>query len=83
MTETSGVRREIRKVIHLLEEYMKGIALARHEAVNGWFKHFRILQEQFRNHILKYYTVFSDVAANVTQLCLMMGYSTFDVDYRD
>ena len=64
------------------DEHMKTVARARHEAVNGWFKRFGILKQQFRHRKELHHLVFGAVA-NITQLSIMLGHSPFDVEYFD
>ena len=68
--------------LHNLDQYIKKLARACHEAVNGWFKHFGILQQQFHHNVHLHYEVFGAVA-NIVQLLIMMGHTPFDVEYRD
>jgi len=61
-------------------DQMKHGALARHEAINGLFKNFNILNDRFRSPVEKHCVVFNAVA-NVTQLSIMMGHGTWDIEH--
>jgi hypothetical protein len=59
------------------------VARARHETVNGRFKHWNVLRNMYRHDRNNHYMCFGAVAA-ITQIELQTGMPLFDVDdYKD
>ena len=63
-------------------ERMKGIARARHETVNKRFKEYGCLKNKWRHERSKHHIVMG-ACANMTQLKIQKGKSTFPVKYDD
>ena len=64
------------------DQYMKAVARARHECINGLFKQYGCLSNCFRHHRTKHGQVFTAVA-NITQAKLLLEKPAFQVDYDD
>jgi hypothetical protein len=64
------------------DQWMKAVARARHERVNGLLKDFGVLKNCFRHHRAKHGSVFM-ACANVTQAKLQLEEPTFQVQYDD
>ena len=64
------------------DQYMKAVARARHECVNGLFKKFRVLETCFRHHRTKHGMVLTAVA-NIIQAKIQLEKPVFQVNYDD
>ena len=64
------------------DQYMKGVARARHETVNRLFKNWGILERRFRHRVDLHGRVFVAVA-NLVQASLQLEEPTFQVNYYD
>jgi hypothetical protein len=68
--------------INNLEQRMMGLARARHETVNGKFKLFRALSDEWR-HTLEKHSLALRAAAVVTQIYLAKGQYSFAVPWDE
>jgi hypothetical protein len=64
------------------DQHMKATERARHKVVNSRTKLFTILKQKFRHHRRKHGMYFK-AAANLTQLKIENGETTFNVFYYD
>jgi len=64
------------------DQHMKAVARCRHETVNGLFKKFNCLKNEFRHHRGKHGIVFQAVA-NIVQAQIQVEKSVFQVRYND
>ena len=64
------------------DQYMKAVARARHETVNGVFKKFDALKHEWRHHRTKHGIVFNAIA-NIVQAEIQLEPTTFQVKYKD
>ena len=64
------------------EQYMKAVARARHETVNGLFKKFGAMKNSWSHHRTKHGLAFMAVA-NIVQAQIQMEPATFQVMYED
>jgi len=64
------------------DQYMKAVARARHETINGLFKQFHCLRDCFRHHRTKHGRVFYAVA-NIVQAMIKIENPTFQINYDD
>jgi len=64
------------------DQYIKAVARARHETVNGLFKKFGALKHEWRHNKTKHGIVFNAVA-NITQAQIQCEPATFQVQYKD
>ena len=67
---------------HSLEQRMYALSRARHETVNGRFKNWRCLKQQYRHSLEKHGPLFRSVAA-IVQIGIMHGESLFSVPYNE
>jgi len=64
------------------DQYMKAVARARHETINGLLKQFHCLRDCFRHHRTKHGRVFCAVA-NIVQAMIKIENPTFQINYDD
>jgi hypothetical protein len=64
------------------DQKMKSDARARHETVNGLFKHWSILERRFRHETILHTKVYHAIV-NVTQFLIETNEPLFEVDYYD
>ena len=64
------------------DQYMKAVARARHEGVNGLLKNFHCLRDCFRHHRTKHGQVLT-ACANIVQAIIQLENPTFQVNYDD
>ena len=64
------------------DQWMKGIARARHETLNARFKLFGVLRQLFRHSVEKHGIVFGAVA-NITQIVIEEESPLFQIQYYD
>jgi len=64
------------------EQHMKAVARARHETINGVFKKFGALKDEWRHHRTKHGIAFSAIA-NIVQAQIQCEPTSFKVQYKD